>query len=72
MTNRYHCDDKQRLVAFGDGEASEREHAEVEAHLAVCATCAEEADELRAVRVDLAAWNSRPTPISGFGSSARA
>ena len=41
MTNRYHCDDKQRLVAFLYGEASEREHAEVEAHLTGCAACAE-------------------------------
>ena len=65
MTNRYHCDDKQRLIAFLYGEASEREHAEVEAHLAGCATCAEEADELRAVRVDLAAWQP-PDADLGF------
>ena len=56
MTNRYYCDDKERLVAFLYGETSDRERAEVEAHLAGCVTCAEEVDELRAVRVDLAAW----------------
>ena len=65
MTNRYHCDDKQRLVAFLYGEASEREHAEVEAHVAGCAICAEEVDELRAVRVDLAAWQP-PDADLGF------
>jgi hypothetical protein len=65
MTNRYHCDDKQRLVAFLYGEASEREHAEIEAHLTGCATCAEEVDELRAVREDLAAWQP-PDADLGF------
>jgi anti-sigma factor RsiW len=56
MTNHYDCDDKERLVAFLYGEASERERAEVEAHLGGCLACAEEVDELRAVRADLAAW----------------
>jgi anti-sigma factor RsiW len=56
MTNRYHCDDKQRLVAFLYGETSQRERAEVEAHLGSCLACAEEVNELRAVRADLAAW----------------
>ena len=65
MTNRYHCDDKERLVAFLYGETSDRERAEVEAHLAGCVTCAEEVDELRAVRVDLAAWQP-PEADLGF------
>ena len=64
MTNRYYCDDKQRLVSFLYGETSERERAEVEAHLAGCAACAEEVDELRAVRGDLAAWQP---PVADLG-----
>ncbi len=64
MTNRYYCDDKQRLVSFLYGETSERERAEVEAHLAGCAACAEEVDELRAVRADLAAWQP---PVADLG-----
>lgn len=64
MTNRYHCDDKERLVAYLYDEASERERAEVEAHLASCLACAVEVDELRAVRADLSAWQP---PDSDFG-----
>jgi hypothetical protein len=56
MTNRYHCDDKERLVAYLYGEASDRERADVEAHLAGCPACAVEVEELRAVREDLTAW----------------
>jgi anti-sigma factor RsiW len=65
MTNRYYCDDKERLVTFLYGETSDRERAEVEAHLAGCVKCAEEVDELRAVRVDLAAWQP-PEAELGF------
>jgi len=65
MTNRYYCDDKERLVSFLYGETSDRERAEVEAHLAGCVRCAEEVDELRAVRVDLAAWQP-PEAELGF------
>ncbi len=65
MTNRYYCDDKERLVAYLYGETSDRERAEVEAHLAGCATCAEEVDDLRAVRVDLTAWQP-PEADLGF------
>ena len=56
MTNHYDCDDKERLVAFLYGEASDRERAEVQTHLGGCLACAEEVEELRAVRADLAAW----------------
>lgn len=65
MTNLYHCDDKERLVAFLYGETSDRERAEVEAHLAGCPSCADEVDQLRAVRVDLAAWQP-PDADLGF------
>ena len=56
MTNQYHCDDKERLIAFLYGEISARERAQVEAHLGGCLACAEEVNELRGVRADLAAW----------------
>lgn len=65
MTNQYHCDDKERLVAFLYGEISERERAQVEAHLGGCLACAEEVDELRVVRADLAAWQP-PQAHLGF------
>lgn len=65
MTNRYHCDDKERLVAFLYGETSDRERAEVQAHLAGCVACAQDVDELRAVRADLAAWQP-PEADLGF------
>jgi len=65
MTNHYHCDDKERLVAYLYGETSERERAQVEAHLGGCRACAEEVAELRAVRADLAAWQP-PEADLGF------
>ena len=65
MTNHYDCDNKERLVAFLYGEASDRERAEVEAHLGGCLACAEEVEELRAVREDLAAWQP-PDANLGF------
>ena len=65
MTNQYHCDDKERLVAFLYGEISERERAQVEAHLGGCLACAEEVDELRRVRADLTAWQP-PQADLGF------
>lgn len=65
MTNRFHCDDKQRLIAFLYGEAGDRDRADVEAHLATCVACAEEVEELRAVRVDLNAWQP-PDADLGF------
>jgi len=56
MTNRHHCDDKQRLVAYLYGETSDLERTAFDAHLAGCLACAEEVEQLRSVRVDLAAW----------------
>lgn len=65
MTNRYHCEDKEWLVAFLYGEASDQDRAQVEAHLAGCRSCADEVEELRAVRVDLTAWQP-PDADLGF------
>ena len=69
MTNRYHCDDKERLVAFLYGETSDRERAEVEAHLAGCAPAPR-----KSTSCARSAWiwprGSRRRPNSGFASSA--
>jgi Putative zinc-finger len=65
MTNLYTCDDKERLVAYLYGETSDRERALLDAHLAECGRCADEIEGLRAVRVDLAAWQP-PEADLGF------
>jgi hypothetical protein len=56
MTTAFRCDDKERLVAYLYDEIGEAERATIERHLALCASCAEEIEELRAVRVDLGRW----------------
>jgi anti-sigma factor RsiW len=65
MTNRFPCDDKQRLIAYLYGEVSDADRATFDAHLATCAACAAEVADLRAVRVDLAAWQP-PDAELGF------
>jgi hypothetical protein len=65
MTIRFDCSDKERLVAYLYGEAGDRERAAIDAHLASCAACADEVEGLRAVRVDLAAWQP-PEADLGF------
>lgn len=56
MTTAFRCDDKERLVGYLYDEIGETERAAIERHLATCASCAEEIEELRAVRVDLGRW----------------
>ena len=65
MTIRMRCQDKERLVAYlyEDGDAVEREA--IEAHLADCAACASELQELQGVRRQLAEW-STPEIDLGF------
>lgn len=65
MTNFFTCDDKERLVAYLYGETSDRERASIDAHLAACGLCSDEVEGLRAVRVDLAAWQP-PDADLGF------
>lgn len=65
MTNRFDCSDKERLVAYLYGETDDRERALIDAHLGSCAACAGEVDGLRAVRLDLAAWQP-PDAELGF------
>jgi anti-sigma factor RsiW len=56
MTTAFRCDDKERLVAYLYDEIGDTERAAIERHLATCASCADEIEELRAVRVDLGRW----------------
>lgn len=56
MTETFICDDKDTLVAYLYGEISVEGRREVDRHLRACTGCAEEVDELRALRTDLAAW----------------
>jgi hypothetical protein len=65
MTNRFPCDDKQRLIGYLYGELTDGDRATFDAHLATCAACAAEVADLRAVRVDLTAWQP-PDAELGF------
>lgn len=65
MTNPYRCHDKDRLVAFLYGEASDGDRAAIEHHLTGCTDCASELNSLQSVRVDLAAWQPPGTDL-GF------
>jgi len=56
MTLVMRCEDKERLVEYLYGESSDAERAAVEAHLARCAPCSAELQELQGVRADLAGW----------------
>ena len=63
------CDERERLIDYLYDEGEPRQNAEVQAHLAECATCRSEISDLRAVRQDLMAWSVpthqpvwRPTP----------
>lgn len=59
------CSDKERLVTYLYGEDAPEERAAVEAHLASCAVCAHEIEELGAVRTRLTAWEA-PAVDLGF------
>lgn len=65
MTNRFRCDDEQRLIGYLYGEISVADRAALDAHLASCQACAAEIEELRAVRRDLASWHP-PDAELGF------
>jgi hypothetical protein len=65
MTIRMRCQDKDRLVAYLYGEGDAGERAAIDAHLAECAACASELQELQGVRRHLAEW-STPEIDLGF------
>jgi Putative zinc-finger len=56
MTMPVGCEDKDALVAYLYDEVEAGERARIEAHLALCAACRTEVNELRAVRIVLPAW----------------
>lgn len=67
MENAPRCTarDHGALVAYLYDECDPVERAQVEAHLAVCVRCADEAAAFRSVRGALSAWES-PQPALGF------
>jgi anti-sigma factor RsiW len=50
------CADKALLMSYVYGECNDLERRGVEQHLADCAACSAEIDQLRAVRVSLSEW----------------
>ena len=65
MTNPLDCHDKTRLVAYLYNEIDETDRDAVEAHLAGCRTCADEAASLESVRGELMHWQP-PDAALGF------
>jgi hypothetical protein len=65
MTINAGCDQKDRLVGYLYDEVTDEERHAVEAHLATCAGCRREVDDLRGVRLHLSSW-SPPEPELGF------
>lgn len=59
------CDDKSLLIGYLYGECSAAERKLVEDHLAGCASCVSEFNELRRVRVTLRDW-APPDQALGF------
>jgi hypothetical protein len=65
MTMKVACNQKEHLVGFLYDEVTPAERAAIEAHLAACAACRREVEELRGVRGHLAGWTP-PEPELGF------
>lgn len=65
MTRDYQCGDAAALAGYLYDECSLDERRAIDAHLAICARCAEEVSELRATRTSLAAWTPPETQL-GF------
>ena len=57
------CDDVRELLAlYAGGEGAEDDRPGVEAHLALCAACARELDQVRELRSALSALGTQPLP----------
>lgn len=69
MTGPGFCNDKVRLAGYLYDECGEDERWAIEAHLATCAACTVEIEQLRSVRASLARW-AAPEPASGLGTPA--
>jgi putative zinc finger protein len=65
MSEVFHCDDKETLVAYLYGEIDADGHREVERHMRSCAACAQELEGLRAMRHTLESWQP-PEAELGF------
>lgn len=65
MTDTFHCDDKETLIAYLYGEIDADLRRQVDGHLRNCAACASEVGGLQEVRQDLETWLS-PEPDLGF------
>lgn len=65
MTDTFHCDDKETLIAYLYGEIDADLRRQVDGHLRTCAACASEVEGLQDVRQDLETWLS-PEPELGF------
>jgi len=64
MNEQGRCQDKEALLAVLYGEGTEAERQDAEAHVAACAACAAELEDLRGVRETLARWTP---PARDFG-----
>lgn len=62
MTAETHSIEKEKVMAYLDGELAPNEAARVALHLDQCAGCAELVAELRGVSSSLLAWNIEPAP----------
>jgi anti-sigma factor RsiW len=57
------CDDVRELLPlYAGGEGAEGDRPEVEAHLALCAACARELDQVRELRSALGSLGTQPLP----------
>ena len=65
MTIKAVCDNKDDLVAYLYDEVTPAEREAIKTHLAACAACRQEIDDLRGVRGRLASWPP-PEPDLGF------
>jgi hypothetical protein len=65
MSLDYQCGDPSALTSYLYDECEPAERCAIEAHLAICTTCAEEVEALRATRARLASW-APPTGALGF------
>lgn len=65
MTVTFNCGDNEALVGYMYDEGEPGERAAIAAHVATCASCAEELAGLGATREGLAAWTPPDVPL-GF------
>ena len=65
MSFDYQCGDPSALAGYLYDECEPDQRRAIEAHLAICATCADEVQALRATRARLASW-APPDRVLGF------